>query len=408
MSDGIARTILLSATATLGLAAGCLCWMAEPAAAQGGAARKTAAREGPAKAADATPSRSKGLQSIVLLVNDEPITGYEIDQRARYLAANQNISDQAKDAFNRLIHAESTSKHLRAILDEVIAANRGKTREQILAIFEERKKQYGLTLQKQAVESARSSVLPGLRKKAQEDLIEEHLKLQEAKKLGVEVSDADVNKIIKSIADRNKLSLEQFEQHLKGAGFGLQTLKDRLRAQEAWNEVIRRRFAAQISIGQRDIDRLVSAEAVDAGADAVELQLQKITLAIPASKDQSGMARRYREAEALSRKFTGCKSMAGLTKMAGDAHFDDLKYVKPSSVPEPTRSMLLAARDGDMLPPATTPAGIELYAVCGRRSIKADDKQREKALQELQIKEFRIFSERHLRDVRQDAHIEYR
>ena len=59
-------------------------------------------------------------------------------------------------------------------------------------------------------------------------------------------------------------------------------------------------------------------------------------------------------------------------------------------------------------PPATTPAGIELYAVCGRRGIKADDTQREKALQELQVKEFQIFSQRHLRDVRQDAHIELR
>jgi peptidyl-prolyl cis-trans isomerase SurA len=407
MPDATARTYLLRAATTLGLAAGCLGWMAEPVDAQGGSSRKTAAREAPVKA-EGTASRPKGLQSIVVLVNDEPITGYEIEQRARYLAANQNISEQAKDSFNKLIHAESTSKHLRAILDEVIAANRGKTREEILAIFEERKKQFGMSLQKRAIESARSTVLPALKKKAQEDLIEEHLKLQEAKKLGVEVTDADVNRVIKSIADRNKMTEAQFEQHIKGTGFDIQTLKDRLKAQQAWNEVIRRRFAAQISISQRDIDRVVSSEAVDAGADAVELQLHKLTLAMPASMDQSGMARRYREAEALSRKFTGCKSMAGLAKMAADARFDDLKYVKPSSISEPTRSMLLAAKDGDILPPATTPAGIELYAVCGRRGIKADDTQREKALQELQVKEFQIFSQRHLRDVRQDAHIELR
>ncbi|MGH9810504.1 MAG: SurA N-terminal domain-containing protein, partial [Terriglobia bacterium] len=262
MLDATARTYLLSASTTLGLAAGCFGWMAEPSNAQGGSARKTAAREAPAKA-ETGASHPKGLQSIVVLVNDEPITGYEIEQRARYLAANQNISEQAKDSFNKLIHAESTSKHLRAILDEVIAANRGKTREQILAIFEERKKQFGMSLQKRAIESARSTVLPALKKKAQEDLIEEHLKMQEAKKLGVEITDADVNRIIKGIADRNKMTEAQFEQHIKGTGFDIQTLKDRLKAQQAWNEVIRRRFAAQISISQRDIDRVVSSEAVD-------------------------------------------------------------------------------------------------------------------------------------------------
>ena len=46
--------------------------------------------------------------------------------------------------------------------------------------------------------------------------------------------------------------------------------------------------------------------------------------------------------------------------------------------------MLLSAKDGDMLPPTTAAAGIELYAVCGRRAIKADDKQRNKAQEDLQ------------------------
>ena len=120
------------------------------------------------------------------------------------------------------------------------------------------------------------------------------------------------------------------------------------------------------------------------------------------------MARRYAEAEGLRRRFEGCKSMAGLAKDAANARFDDLKFIKPGSVPEPTRSMLLSAKDGDVLPPATAGAGIEIYAVCGRRAIKADEKQREKAQEELAQKEFETAAKRYLRDLRQDAHIEYR
>jgi peptidyl-prolyl cis-trans isomerase SurA len=85
-----------------------------------------------------------------------------------------------------------------------------------------------------------------------------------------------------------------------------------------------------------------------------------------------------------------------------------LKFIKPSTIPEPTRSLLLSAKDGDMLPPTTAAAGIEVYAVCGRRPIKADDKQRERAEGELQQKEFEIVAKRHIRNLRQDAHIEYR
>ena len=46
--------------------------------------------------------------------------------------------------------------------------------------------------------------------------------------------------------------------------------------------------------------------------------------------------------------------------------------------------------------------------MCGRRPIKADEKEREKAQEELAQKEFEIVGKRYLRDLRQDAHIEFR
>jgi peptidyl-prolyl cis-trans isomerase SurA len=123
--------------------------------------------------------------------------------------------------------------------------------------------------------------------------------------------------------------------------------------------------------------------------------------------DQAALAKRYAEADGLRQRIGGCNAMGSLAKEV-NARFDDLKYIKPSAISEPTRSMLLNARDGDVLPPTTTAGGIEIYAVCGRRSIKADEKEREKAQEELAQKEFEIMAKRQLRDLRQDAHIEYR
>jgi peptidyl-prolyl cis-trans isomerase SurA len=123
--------------------------------------------------------------------------------------------------------------------------------------------------------------------------------------------------------------------------------------------------------------------------------------------NQSVMARRYAEADAMRSKFAGCKTMSDLARSVTDARFDDLKFVKPGTLGEPTRSMLLSAKDGDMLPPVTSPGGIEVYAVCGRRAIK-DEKQQQKAADELQQREFDLHARRHLNDLKQDAHIEYR
>ena len=48
------------------------------------------AQKGPkASGADkAVAATSKGEQSIVVLVNDEPVTGYQIEQRAKFIAAS--------------------------------------------------------------------------------------------------------------------------------------------------------------------------------------------------------------------------------------------------------------------------------------------------------------------------------
>ena len=153
--------------------------------------------------------------------------------------------------------------------------------------------------QKQAVDDARAALVPKFKKEAQEELIEERLKLQEAKRIGIEVTDDEVKRMMKGIAERNKMTEEQFAQHVKGLGVDVSTMRERIRAQIGWREVVRRRFAAQISVTKRDVDRMISASASEAGEDTVELQVQKITLPMPAKPDQAAMAKRYAEADGL-------------------------------------------------------------------------------------------------------------
>ena len=408
----LARTAALARfSATLALAAGILGQPYTPwpvvvptASAQTGPAKTATAKSD--KERPATPS--KGDQAIVVLVNDDPVTAYQIEQRARFLSLNTNLSEQAKENFQRLIKAESTSAQFRALQEEVVRANQGKPREQIIAIFQERQKQFALNLQKQALDSARAGILPKLKKNAKEELIDERLKLQEAKKLGIEVSDADVKRFLQGLAESNKMTHDQFAQHLKGMGVDMATMAERMRAQKAWRDLISRRYGGQVAVTHRDVDRVLSSAASEAGDDTVELQVSKITLGLPSKIDQIEMAKRFTEAEALRRKFGGCRSLGDLAKGVSGAKFEDLKFIKPATVPEPTRSMLLSAKDGDMLPPSTTAAGVEIYAVCGRRTVAANDAQRNKTQEDLQSKQLDILAQRHMRNLRQDAHIEYR
>jgi peptidyl-prolyl cis-trans isomerase SurA len=358
----------------------------------------------PSRSADASPA-PRGSTSIVALVNDEPITGFNVEQRARFLVLSSNIADRARERMKAFAQDPKTNERLKAILQETIAANRGKTREQIIAAFEVRKKAFVTGLQKQAVEAARSSIIPTVRTKALEELIEERLKLQEAKKLSVHVTEDDVNRLFKEMAQRNKMTPAQFEEHLSKQGASASVLKARLKASIAWREVVRKRYGHQINVSQREIEEVAMRSG---GEESQELKLALITISTPGNPDQRAMAARLAEANAIRAKFRGCKSMPDLAKERANARYQDLGYKKVSSIAEPTRSLLLSARDGEMLPANLSGGGAELYAVCGRRGITIDEDKRKAAENQLAMQEFEKLAQRYLYDLRKDALIEMR
>lgn len=358
----------------------------------------------------ATPKESgttvRGEQSIVLLVNDEPITAWEIEQRSNFLSTSArpqgDFRAKAEARWKQLIADPKTNERFQALLKE----KNVKSQQEAQAVQATFVKQLQQNMIEQLKRESRAAILPGLRKQAEDELVEERLKLQEGKKLGIELNDDDIKGMVKNLAENNKLTEEQFVAQTRAMGFDISTLKSRMKAQVVWREVIRRKYGAQISPNQRDIDRAMMNSASETGQDTVELQVQKISLPV-ASLNQSVMARRYAEADALRAKFAGCKSMSDLARGIGDARFDDMKFIRPATMSEPTRSMLLSARDGDMLPPVAGAGGIEVYAVCSRRAIK-DEKQQQKAAEDLQQREFDMHARRHLLDLKQDAHIERR
>ncbi|AGK57754.1 SurA domain-containing protein [Hyphomicrobium denitrificans 1NES1] len=344
-----------------------------------------------------------GENVIEVLVNDEPITGFEVDRRATLLSG-ASVQSQAKANFEAIVKNPKTTERLKAILNQVVQANQGKPRDVIIDIFEKKKKEFGMTLQREAFESARKAALPAVKKQAIEELIDERLKLQEAKKQSVTIEDAEVNRVLTGIAERNKMTLDQFTKQIGGS---IDPMKNRIRAALSWNEVVRRRFGPLISVNTKDVDKLVAA-ATDTPQDDVELQIQRVRIMLPKKMEEHGIALRIEEAEKVRSRFTDCKSTAAAATGIPGAKFEAIGKRKSSTLPEPTRTLLLNASDGEMLPPTVGDGAVELYVVCGRDSVKTVEDKRTQAEGELKQKEFEVMAKRYLKDLREDAHIEYR
>lgn len=292
----------------------------------------------------AASANAQNEQAIVALVNDEPITSYDVRQRVRLITVTQR---------------------------------------------------------KQPTEA--------MRKKVIERLIAERIQLQEATKHGVIISDDQVNEMFGRVAKSNKMTGKQLTASLAQLGVNSSTMKDQIRARISWRQVVQRKFRGQVSINASQVDKAISDETPAEGQqESIEFQLQRVRLELPDTPNQRTIASRLVEAERLRSRIKSCKNLTEVIKHVRKASVKSIGRKSVSQLVQPTRAILLAAKEGQMTPPTITSSGIESYVVCARRSVARNDQQRQLVRSKLLSQEYDILARRHLRDLRQDALVEYR
>ncbi|MBF0247881.1 MAG: peptidylprolyl isomerase [Alphaproteobacteria bacterium] len=84
-------------------------------------------------------------------------------------------------------------------------------------------------------------------------LIDEKLKLQETRRLGIQVTQADIENALQIIAGKNKMSVPQLSDHLASIGVPLSALASRLESELAWDYYIGRHVAKRLQIGEEEV-----------------------------------------------------------------------------------------------------------------------------------------------------------
>jgi peptidyl-prolyl cis-trans isomerase SurA len=209
------------------------------------------------------------------------------------------------------------------------------------------------------------------------------------------------------MAQKNKLSVDGLATALGQAGVNIKTLKDRIRSQIAWQQAVRQKFRRDVQIGDADVTQAMSEAGEEGGGAPAEtaLQLRQVKFEIPAGADQRTIAASLAAAEDLRGRFGSC---AELAKGVNGASVKTLQDQKPASLAQPARLLVMNAKIGQMTPPTILAAAVELYAVCGKRSVRGDDNARAETQRKLMNQEMVLHAERLLRDLRQEAFIEYR
>lgn len=190
-------------------------------------------------------------------------------------------------------------------------------------------------------------------------LIDEKLQLQEAKALGISVSEEQVKEGFAEIATKNKLPPDEFRRKLVEAGVKIDTLYDQLRAEIAWSHVIRRKLRPQVNVSESEIDSQLDRLARASGKN--EYRVAEVFLAVPADKDE---AKVREDAEKIVTQITKGASFSQIARQfsqaPGASTGGDIGWVQQGQLDPALDAALSRMQPGQVSPPLRTAKGFHI------------------------------------------------
>lgn len=196
---------------------------------------------------------------------------------------------------------------------------------------------------------------------AQKQLIDEAIQLQEAKRLGITVSNAQVDEALLQIARGMNLSRDRLLQVLQQGGVSGDTLQDRLRAAIAWNAVAEQAVTPQLQISELELDQRAAQQISD--FQNFDYILKEVVFV--GGGGRSGQANQYRSS------FAGCDTAVDLSLAYTDVAVVDIGRRHATQLPEALARELAGLNVGGISKPRVVETGVSMLAVCEK--VQAED-----------------------------------
>ncbi len=209
-----------------------------------------------------------------------------------------------------------------------------------------------------------ADALPQVQAQALRDLIEERLKLQETAKYDLIVSEGELTEELSMMAAQSNLALPDMIGTLESAGISINSLKEQVRSQIAWPQLVQGRYRDRVRVSDDEIDNTLERMREDASKE----QFLVSEICIPV--DNPSQAQQYYQGAmqlieqmrrgvpftVVAQQFSACTTAAvggdlGWVRAGElDAELDNaLRDLPPGSVTNPIPSegafMILALRD---------------------------------------------------------------
>jgi peptidyl-prolyl cis-trans isomerase SurA len=287
----------------------------------------------------ASPARA---QTVVLMVNGEPITGFDIEQRSK-------------------LDALTTHK----VPDREVVIN---------------------------------------------ELIDERIKIREAKKWSIDPTSSDIDSLYTSMAGRMRMNAEQLSKMLESQGIRPETLKNKVRADTVWTNLVRGRFKESLLVNEKEVHSAVLVKGDESAQQGTsfEYTMRPIVLVVPHGAPAGALETRQKEAEALRNRIQSCNEANDVFRTMHDAAIRDNVIKTSADLAGPLRELLDKTEIGHLTPPEVTKQGIEMVALCDRKPTTVDSPAKREIRDKMFVQKFEAKSNAYLQEIRKAAMIERR
>jgi peptidyl-prolyl cis-trans isomerase SurA len=261
--------------------------------------------------------------------------------------------------------------------------------------------------------SQRARLLPlfgekGGEKVATDQLIDDLLKIQAAKKRNIVVADAQVDAAYANLGKERKLSPKQLTAQLGQMGIAGETMKRWIKVQMTWQQLVQAQVRQEGQVKTSDVMAAMLEKGSPDAITVTEYTLQQIIFVVPSGSSPNVFAQRRREAEGFRQRFPGCDQSLALAKNLKGVVIRDAGRRDSTQLRGDQGDELKATAEGKTTRPFQSERGIELYAVCSKRDFQSNAAARTEVESKLRLEQAKTIGEDYLKKLREAAVIQRR
>jgi peptidyl-prolyl cis-trans isomerase SurA len=221
-------------------------------------------------------------------------------------------------------------------------------------------------LHEQKVELPSQSVL---RQQVLDRLILQEIQAQRAKRVGLTISDEQLNGALQEIAQRNKIPFDQLPTALAAQGVDYKQYRESMRKELTLSTLRQRDVIAHINVTPRELDQFLARQQSSAAND--EFNVSHILLSLPSAATPQQLDEITHKAQDIAARAAKGEDFAQLAIANSNSQTaldgGQLGWRKGAQLPEFILELVGKMKPGDVSEPVRTPSGFHIVKLNERR-----------------------------------------